>query len=168
MDSPAGVANKTGKDVSITNDQGYEVLEERYVYSGGTNYELIKQTEHDYDGANLVQSKDVLANRVIYDAAYVENEKVSETDETGVVTTYTYDGNGRVLTSTKLGAAGQADIVTTSMRTTDSEGAVEIETVSAGGLSTSQETHYDLAGRVRYQVQMGSGSITRMPARPRR
>ncbi len=77
--------------------------------------------------------------------------KMSETDEFGVQTTYTYDGLKRVKTVTKKGAAAggfpaQSDIVTTF--TYDAMDRVLTRVVSGGGLSLTSSYTYDLAGRL--------------------
>src|SRR5262249_46996909 len=80
------------------------------------------------------------------------DRKMSETDENGIVTTYTYDPLGRVQTSTRTGVPAsdpypaQSNIVTT--YTYDADGRELTQTTTGGGLSLSHAWSYALAGRL--------------------
>ena len=120
------------------------------VYASGC-YATLSTVAHDYstDGLRIQSSKD---GRTTYNATYMGNLRVSETDETGIVRSYTYDALDRLETETKHGVNGQSDIVTTYNRTLggldcgcDAE---LVTTVSAGGLSLSTRVKKDQAGRI--------------------
>ncbi len=150
--------------------QGNVVLRENYVVSaydpstGSSTTELLDQLFYTNDSlghTTKIERKDPVtgAIRTIYASDWrspSNNQdgdlKMSETDEFGVQTTYTYDGLKRVKTVTKKGiAAGggfaaQGDIVTTF--TYDAMDRVLTRVVSSGGSSLSTSYTYDLAGRL--------------------
>ena len=87
-----------------------------------------------------------------YGASWSDGVLVAETNQEGVVTSYTYDALDRIHTQTRLGApataefAAQADIVTTYFY--DAAGRTTQEVTSAGALALTNSTTYDLAGRI--------------------
>jgi YD repeat-containing protein len=88
--------------------------------------------------------------------------KESETTADGSVTTYEYDGNKRLLFTTRVGITGgsypnQADITTTN--TYDAAGEKLVETVLAGGVSRTSTWAYDATGRVTNEVD-AAGLVT--------
>jgi RHS repeat-associated protein len=149
--SPAGVAFKTTRSTDVSDKLGNQVLEETYVYNG-TGYERVGWSVNTFDGRGHVTQTARHDGR-ISTAVWNGDRQTSAIDESGIETIYSYDGLGRLRTSTKKGiAAGggfpaQADIITTTVY--DAEGNLTQENVSNGGPGLSKTNTYDLAGRVR-------------------
>ncbi|HJP93502.1 MAG TPA: RHS repeat-associated core domain-containing protein [Pyrinomonadaceae bacterium] len=148
--SPLGIAFKTTKETSIRDQYGNQVLRETYVYTGA-DYERIAWSSMDYDGrGHVVMSRNHKGD--ITTAVWTGDQKTSETDASGIETTYSYDSLNRVQTKTKKGIAAsggfpaQADIVTTFSY--DAEGRQMSEVVKGGSLSLSTSRVYDLVGRI--------------------
>lgn len=149
--SPAGVAFKTTRSTNVIDKSGNQVLEETYVFNG-TLYERVGWGANTFDGRGRV-TQAVRHNGQVSTAVWNGDRQTSAVEESGVETIYTYDGLGRLRTSTKKGiAAGggfpaQGDIVTTTVF--DAEGNLTQESRSNGGPGPSKTNTYDLAGRVR-------------------
>lgn len=136
---------------------GNLVARELYVYEGNeANFALIEQVIYQRDAlghaTNVVQVDPVTEqSRVIYQADwtgggnYPVDLKFSETDEQGTVLTHTYDSLKRVASATKQPASGQAAITTAFAY--DAANRALTNTLSAGSLSQTTRTQYDLAGR---------------------
>ena len=152
--SPAGLAFKTTKETMVRDQYGNTVMQETYVYNG-TDYERVAWTVMDYDDrGHLIQVR--RHNGQVSTATWEGDRRVSETDESGVETTFTYDALVRVRTRTKKGiaAAGgfasQPDIVTT--LNYDAAGRVVSESIAASGLTLASSSTYDIAGRIKTQT----------------
>jgi len=149
--APNGMALKTTKETSITDQTGREVLRESYVYTGSA-YERIAWSVMTYDDrGHLTQTTS--NNGTITGATWDGDKQLSSTDANGIETDFTYDSLLRVKTKTKKGVAAngtfpaQADIVTT--LNYDADGRATSQTVASGSLSLSSSNTYDLAGRTR-------------------
>ena len=150
IESPDGVAYKTTREVTTLDPEGNETVKETYVYTG-TDYELVETMEKDFNERGQITERR-RNGRVLYSAVYENGLRVSKTDEQGITINYTYDAHERVETETKVGVAGQADIVTT--YTYDGEDRVLKKEVQGGSLR--EEWSYDLAGRkTAYRDQNG-------------
>ena len=135
--SPAGVANKTTRTVTIRDAGGNTLVEEELVYSGG-GYSSLTKTVHSYNAeGQLYQS--VRDGRIVYDAVWTNGAKTSETDEAGIITTFIYDALDRVFTETRAGI--------TTTYTYDADGRTLLTSRAAGGLALSTGAGFDLAGR---------------------
>jgi RHS repeat-associated protein len=152
--SPAGVALKTTRTVSVTNEEGQSALSETYVYTGST-YERIDWSVTDYDDrSHAIQTRN--SNGTMTTTAWTGDRMTSSTDANGIETAYTYDNLNRTKTVTKVGiAAGggypaQPNIVTT--YNYDAEGRTTSEIRSAGSLTLTKSSKFDLAGRVKEQT----------------
>ena len=161
VSSPAGVANQSLRYVQTEDVAGRERETLTQVYASG-GYATLTTMAHTYSAAGLriQSSKD---GRVTYNASYQGDLRVSETDEVGIVRSYTYDALDRLETETKHGVNGQADILTTYNRTLggldcgcDAE---LVTTVSAGGLTLTSRVKKDQAGRITESVD-ASGLMT--------
>lgn len=150
VSSPDGVGYKTTKETTIRDQFGNSVLQETYVYSG-SGYERIAWTAPTYNTrSQLTQTVNHIGqiSSTTWNGAY----KISEIDQQGIETVYSYDPLGQINTSTKKGiAAGggfaaQPDIITTF--TYDAAGSRTAETISGGSLSLTKSTIYDRSGRV--------------------
>ncbi|HEX8000313.1 MAG TPA: RHS repeat-associated core domain-containing protein [Pyrinomonadaceae bacterium] len=152
--SPAGVAFKSTKETTVRDQLGHQVLAETHVYNGA-DYERIGWAAFGYDDrGHVVQTAH--HNGLLSSSVWNGEFKVSELDEMGVEIAYTYDSLKRVRTVTRKGiAAGggfpaQPDIVTT--YTYDADGRILNETVASGGLSLSRSSTYDVAGRIKTEI----------------
>jgi RHS repeat-associated protein len=160
VNSPDGIAYKTTREVSISNELGNSVFIESLVYTGA-GYERIGWTANSYDERNRpVQT--IYHNGKITSSKWDGDRLASTKDENGIETVFTYDPLGRVSTRTKKGIyistmPGQADITTT--YTYDADGRVLEETTSGGILKLKKITKYDAAGRV-IQETDAAGLIT--------
>jgi len=159
--SPGGIAFKTTKETTIRDQSGHDVLQETYVYDG-SGYERVGWMVMDYDNrGHLVQTRNHVGQRTT--AIWSGDLKLSETDATGLQTDFTYDALNRVKTETKKGiAAGggfpaQADITTTF--TYDAASHQIGQTISSGGLSLSNSSVYDRAGRIKNETDH-AGRVT--------
>lgn len=159
--SPGGIAFKTTKEVTIRDERGHELLQETYIYNGGS-YERLGWTSFSYDEEGRLQQT-LRHNGRTSSTVWSGNRKQSETDDAGVETAYTYDALDRVLTRTMKGLAAdngfpaQADVVTT--YTYDAEGRTTNETVTAGGLSLTTASTFDVTGRGK-SVRDSAGLVT--------
>ena len=162
VSSPAGVAFKSTQDVLVRDQFGHTVLQETYVYTG-SGYARTTWSVMDYDNrGHLTQKRN--SNGTVTSAVWNGDLKLSEIDENGIETTYTYDALNHVATRTKKGVAAtasfpaQADIVTTYI--TDTEGRTTQETIAAGGLSLTRTTSFDIAGRVKIETNVDGLTTT--------
>ena len=115
---------------------------------------------------NVVRIDDVTGQpRTVYSADYRGTSGVdgslllSETDETGSQTSYTYDSLQRVQTTTVTGYGAQPNTVTSYAYNAD--GAVTGQVIASVGLSQSESWAYDLAGRTTNMVdRSGIATVT--------
>ncbi|RJP83449.1 MAG: hypothetical protein C4522_00815, partial [Desulfobacteraceae bacterium] len=147
--SPAGIADKTTREITVQNETGYTVLEQVAVYNGG-GYSPVKWTVQRYDANNH------LTDIHHSDGTHTEStwgccNKQTEVDALGITTTYPeYDDLGRLITRTQESTSVTPEKTTT--YTYDAAGRRLTETISAGGLSLDVENVYDLAGRLDYSI----------------
>ena len=154
------------KEVKIIKG-GNLVAHQTYVYLGEmTNFALINRVIYQRDclgHATNVYRNDPRTgqNRTIYRAdwqganAWPGDLKLSETDETGVVKTFTYDSLERTRTVTKKGlSAGgyPAQIDITQTLAYDAAGRVLTNTTSGGSLSLSTVSRFDKAGHLKSET----------------
>jgi RHS repeat-associated protein len=144
------------KEVRIVHG-GNLAAKELYVYQGDlTNFALIERVIYQRDSlghATNVFRVDPLTQqpRVFYradwkgTAAWPADLKLSETDESGITYTNSYDSLKRLKTRTKLAVSGQSPLLTA--LSYDAANRVLTNTLSAGSLSQVSKVHYDLAGR---------------------
>ncbi|MBN1907301.1 MAG: RHS repeat-associated core domain-containing protein [Deltaproteobacteria bacterium] len=151
--NPAGVANKTTRDIIITNPVGLELLKETYVYTG-TGYERINWSVQTYDEDRHVTELN-MSNGTKSSSIWNCCGKESDTDIQGIVKTYTYDDLNRVETETK--EAGNDDIYTD--YTYDAAGRVLTQIISSGSLELGTTNVYDSAGRIDYATDQ-AGLLT--------
>ena len=151
VNSPAGIANKSTCEVSVCDKYDNEVLLEEKVYDGSA-YERINWTvaEHDDLGhavevyySDGTQSsgvwgtgccgKDSGTNRdgVWTGYSYDDYKRVESVFDYQTVTSYTYDGKGRRLTTTRTGGRGAGPSLTAS-KTYDWRGRVLTSTDESG------------------------------------
>lgn len=148
--NPFGVSGKSLKTVKITSPAG-NLLKEELLVKTTSDYASLKTTTHGYDpeGRHVLTHEN---GRVTYEASWLNGRQVSETDEQGITTTFdVYNAEGQVTQETRLG------IVTT--RTYDPMDRLTATTRSAGGLSATTSTSYDIAGRM-VSVTSEDGLVT--------
>ncbi|MFC1461750.1 hypothetical protein ACFLQR_04455, partial [Verrucomicrobiota bacterium] len=135
-------------------------MQETYAYDGG-DYDRIDWTVHTLDELGR-PTESYKSDGTQIESTWACCGKEWEKDENGVEHYYTHDALKRVTESMKKGiAAGtypaQVDIYTD--YTYDAAGRRLTEIVSAGGLTNSTSTQYDLAGRVTESVN-SAGLVT--------
>lgn len=160
--SPGGVALHTTKEYAVRDQYGHAVLQEAYVFNGSA-YERIAWSVMDYnDRGQLVYTHRHDGRDT--SSTWVGDKRSSDTDGSGVQTTYAYDSLGRVQTRTKKGVAAsgtfpaQPDIVTTFSY--DAEGQQTGASSSAGGLAVSNSSSYDMAGRLKSETDQAGLTTT--------
>ena len=151
------VAGKTTRDIRLTDAAGRLVLEETEVYDG-SSYERISWQVYQYDELGRLSatyySDGTYETRTPSDCCGLE----SSTDRQGIETEYEQDILGRTRVQTYVDGGGNVgsenDIVTTIAYSVSSSPnrRVVTTTVSDGGSSLATVSQYDLAGRVRSQV----------------
>lgn len=165
VEHPEGIAHKTTREITIENADGRTLSEEIEVFTDDeeTPYERIALTLHTYDeDGNREQT--TKNGRITYSATYYSGGKVdTETDEQGIETAYTYQGDN-LLTVTKKGVAAatisdvpyaaQPDIVTT--YDYDLLGRQVSEVVTSGTATLpARTTTYTVAGDIASQTEAG-------------
>ena len=162
--APDPVANHSLKRVSITSAAGYTVCEETYVCTTDGTFNgapRLTQTvhSHDADGHVTLSVKDL---RTVYQAAWQNGRRTSETDEAGIVTTYPiefYDGAGRATKVIREGLT-VGDLPAIPAQITDyvfdAEGRTTKQTVTGGSTPVVQEWAYDTAGRLKTERLNGA------------
>jgi RHS repeat-associated protein len=159
--SPEGIAFKTTRESTIRDEAGRAALKETFVYTG-SDYQRVGWTAFGYDNRGHL-NQTLHHDGRLTTALWNGDLKESETDDSGIETTYSYDSLERVKTQTKKGLPesssfpAQPDIVTT--YTYDAEGRTLREVVTAEGISQITTTTYDVAGRVK-SVTDSAGLIT--------
>ncbi len=158
--SPDGIAYKSTRDVTISDAQGNTLVQATEVYTG-SGFERISYTVNHYDAFGRIEDvygSDGSHRSSMWDCC----GKISETDASGITTSFEYDGLKRVEQSTREGAfadtwPGQEDVVTTFLY--DGAGRTLSRTIASGFLTLHSETEYDLAGRTETVVDT-SGLVT--------
>ncbi|WP_176014690.1 RHS repeat protein [Victivallis sp. Marseille-Q1083] len=142
--NPNGVANKTGQQVTIFDGIGNVVMKEKYVYIG-SGYERFGWTAASYD-AWMRPLAIKTSNNELTEYTWNCCLKTSETLPDGTQFTYAYDALKRLISKTKVGIGDQPDLVTS--YTYDAQGRVLNTIVSGGNLSLSESSTYNYAGQI--------------------
>jgi RHS repeat-associated protein len=159
--TPDGVAFKSTKNVTVLDQFGHSVLQELYVYTGSGDARFSWTVMDYDDQGNLTQTRSnngtVITATWDGDLKTAEiDESGIETDFTydsfNRIATRTKKGAPAV-----SGFSAQPDIVST--YTYDTEGRITSETTSASGLTLTKSTTYDVAGRVRTETD-AAGLVT--------
>ena len=160
--APGGVAGHSTQDRSTYDEQGRLALEETLVLpTGATAYVVTSAVTHTYDAiGHLIGSS--LNGRTTYSAVYgtgsQNNLKLSETDEQGIVTTYSdFDSLGHALTVTKVGITSsygnQSNLPTNLVL--DAVGNTLSQTVGTSPMQQVQTSSYNTAGQLVSQTSNG-------------
>jgi RHS repeat-associated protein len=156
-------SGRSTKEVRIIQN-GNLVAKMFYVF--GTNFCLTSQTIYQRDclghATNVFRIDPGTGQiRTVYKADWTgsgtwpSDLKLSESDENGVVSSYTYDSLKRTKTKTKAGASVSgypAQGAITNLFACDAVGHVLTNTTVAGTLTLKTVAQYDLAGRVTNQI----------------
>ena len=136
------------RTVTVSDSLGTRTVETRLRPSAGSEASVVAEsTVYEYDATNGRLLKVITDGDIISETVYHANGNVSSFDASGVETLTTFDPSGDVSARTKVGVGGQADIVSTTSETYGNSVVTMTSTTSAGGLSTSQSSTRDLAGR---------------------
>lgn len=124
---------------------------------------MVKRTFHTYDAARprlrthtVVTGADGSNPRDTYQAVYVDEHMTSETDETGVITTYSsYDVSGTAQTVTRGALDGLPALET--VRVLDTLGRMTSEMLRTPGGPTvqSRASEFDTRGRTKNETANG-------------
>lgn len=133
-------------EVTIRDARALVVRTESGFRKNGT-WLITQATNYTHDYAGRVTQK-VTSNGTTSTASYVGGVKTEDVDESGIVTKYSYDAMGRLVTKARQGYGPIATLVTT--YTYDTAGRVKSEQSGSGALDQriTKETTYDDAGRV--------------------
>ena len=155
IESPQGINGKSIKRRTITDRYGNQVQTEIYALINGSfilaQWQVSEFNIRHKIVRSLSSASQLLEMSWIYDAPC---QKITDTG-----TEYIYEYNSRDLLSKEIkkGIAGQTDIVTT--YTYNADGKVISTVVSGGNLTLSTAQSYDMAGRL-VQETDASGLIT--------
>ena len=151
------IDGKSTKEDSIRDERALLVRIANSVWKNSA-WQLVGWTNFTYNLAGLLTQR-VSSNGATYSATYLGLQKVSETDETGATTTYTYDAAGRVSVATRAGSGGIAAVAT--RYTYDAVGHVLMQEVGWGGAEQLVSTKtYDDAGRLVSEASPGVAATT--------
>lgn len=151
------VDGKSTREASIRDERALVVRTESSVWKNGA-WQLVGWTNTTYNLAGLPTAR-ASSNGATYSATYSGLQKVSETDETGATTTYTYDVAGRVSVSTRSGVGAIASVAT--RFTYDAVGHVLSQEEGWGGSELLVSTKsFDTAGRVTAETTPGISATT--------
>ena len=159
------VDGKSTKSVTFRDGRALVVRTESHVWKNAV-WVLISFVDFGYNNTGLLVSR-VASNGATATATYVGQLKMSDTDESGITTTYVYDAASRVVQSTRSGATGGTPAVTIppviTRFTYDAAGNVLSQSVGtvAGAIENLLTTKtYDSAGRPLTEKPPGLGAIT--------
>ena len=151
MDSVQLVPGKSDKVVRVFNRRGELKQEERWVYDLGASWRLVETINHGYDALShlvLTTRTDGSSNatRTLYEASYTGLMMDWQNDARGIRTDFTYDGLGRLASSTVSSGHG-GDGIPASIGTTVLHDAMDhVVEQRTGELRESSE--YDSMGLV--------------------
>lgn len=115
MDSVTLINGKSRKSLRIFNNRGELKLVENYILDSSGAWQLTDRIRSEYDLFSRVTGSFIsrdggATERRLYGCAYSGLRKINETDETGVLTEYGFDGFGRVISKTASCAHGLAGL----------------------------------------------------------
>ena len=145
---PDGIAFKTTREVTVSNELGWTLLQASEVYTGA-GYERLTWTLNHHDGfgrPTAAYRSDGTSTHSVWSCC----SKEAETDARGIETSYTYDELNRVSATVKAGLSEGPhtfpNVATT--YTYDALGRVLTTPVTADGLTQGASSDYDMAGRL--------------------
>ena len=143
--APTGIAGKTLRGITVT-DESYNLVYSASAVYDGTGYVTTGETVSTYDSYRN-QLTQTVNGALVAESTYELGVLQSRTDASGIETTYTYDAAGRVATETKVGLAPEPDVV--AIYTYDEAGRVQTRTRSAGSLSETESYLYYGNGKLK-------------------
>jgi len=149
-----GVAGKSTKEVKVTDGRSNDVMTEVYAYDGG--YSRIAWNVKTFDAEHHVLAS-YNSNGTYSTSTWNCCSKDSESSADGTQYTFSYDLLKRLVSKTKCGVGVSPAIVTS--YTYDAEGRQLSESISGGSALAATATSYDLAGRVTSRTD-AAGLIT--------
>ncbi len=155
-----GTTNSGAGSLFSTYD-GYDIDDlhrtETHVWTG-TGWALVGATDFTYNHFGFLTSR-VSLNGGAYSANYSRDQMSTDTDETGVTVSYTYDAAGRLDTATKASGGPITHPVKTTF-TYNAASQVLSETISSTGTSEVivNSRTYDSAGRLQSVTPAGLSS----------
>jgi RHS repeat-associated protein len=152
------VEGKSTMAVTIRDPRALVIRRELHVWVGGA-WQITSFTNFSYNFAGLLVARNS-NNASVYEATYDGLQMTSETDDLGVMTTYTYDVAGRLLTRTRAGAGAVGTLAT--RFSYDAVGHVLEEQVGWGQAEKIISwRQYDDAGRLVAETPPGNfGAVT--------
>ncbi len=152
-----GIPYQTTRFVKILNNLAYRTRDEEQVYTG-SDYQTITAIDYLNDATgNTVETRQ--NGRIIQSATYISGQKISEQDETGIETTYTYDSLGNPASAVRKGASATVYSSAIPDQTTatvyDVLGRQISATINAGAQSQTTASTYDVAGRIASETSQG-------------
>jgi YD repeat-containing protein len=152
------VDKKSTLEVTIRNRYADIVRTETHVWLSGA-WNLVSWVNYTYNLAHQLTDR-TASNGAVYEASYSGERKSSETDESGITVSYTYDAAGRIDTVTR--AAGGSIPALTTKFAYNAAGQVTQQIVGYGSSETLVSARvYDDAGRVTSESSPGpNGAIT--------
>ncbi len=145
-DSPNGVALKSTREEFISDAYGNPVMRKEFICTDAAapSHEEIFWSVATFDNEHrelrTINSQNEETNTT-WNCCKME----SFTDTTGTQYTYIYDGLLRLVTETKTGIGDQPDLVTS--YTYDANGQILTKTIQGGNLTLTESYEYDLAQR---------------------
>jgi len=151
------VDNKSTKEVTIRDDRALVRRTETYAWAS-SGWQRVSYVDYSYDLSGQLVSR-VASNGATYSATYDGGFKTSETSETGVSLSYTYDAAGRVDTVTRAAASGISALTTKYYY--NAMGQV-VQQVSGYGQSEALSTSrsFDDSGRLTSETPPGLSATT--------
>lgn len=115
MDAIELIAGKSTKSVRALNSRGELVREERWVYDTSSSWKIAETLIHTPDDfgrdTSIVRiDGQTSASKIVYEASYNGLLLEWESDASGIRTTYTYDGLGRIASKKTSAPHGLAEV----------------------------------------------------------
>jgi RHS repeat-associated protein len=154
VDNPDGIANRTTRQITISDAVGNSVYQETQIYTGSGNV-TVQWRQNTYDSqGHLLES--ISSDGTVTSSTWNCCGKESDTDALGIQTTYNYDDLDRLETAIRQPANG--DIIT--VYSYDAAGRQLSQTITGGALTLSSATGYDTAGRLETSTDTAGRTTT--------
>ena len=140
---PEGIAGRTTREERIFDVRGNMVYNATQICTGTSSFTTTDWTRYTYDEEHKLLSS-LKSNGELKENTWTCCKLASETMPDGTRYAYVYDAMLRPISKTKEGTGKSPDLVTT--YTYDAMGRIVSETNTAGDLSETKSTEYNLAG----------------------
>jgi hypothetical protein len=147
INAPAGIAQKTTREVSVWDEYGRAVMTEAYVYNG-SGYDRVSWAVNTVDNLNHL-TKTEKSDGTIFTQSWGSNccGVESQKDASGIEQVFAYDLLNQRISETKKGTNSPNDDITQSY-VLDALGRRLKTTVTAGGLTQVTSNAYNTAGHL--------------------